>query len=162
MAKTCSVCAHEQSEQITSELVNGVPLRTLAEKYGLSVGALHRHKQHIVAQMANSGDVGELQEPGTVLKRIADLDERADRLYREAVKNKDLLNATRALKELREIISLYAKLTGELNTQAQVVHQHLHVTPEWITLRQQMLSALAPYPEARAALITVLGSDDSV
>ena len=61
-----------------------------------------------------------------------------------AVSKKDLLNAGRFLKEMREIVALYAKLTGELNTAASVVHQHVHINPEWVALRQTMLSALAP------------------
>ena len=76
--------------------------------------------------------------------------------YRSAVQANDRLNTARALKELREILSLYARLTGELSAQQNVVHQHLHITPEWASLRSVMLNALQPYPEARAALVAAL------
>lgn len=91
-----------------------------------------------------------------------ELERRADSLYWEAMRNDDRLNAIRALKEYRETVSLYAKLTGELTKQAQVVHNHLHVNPEWVSLRQTMLAALAPYPEARAALIDAIRSAEQV
>lgn len=156
MPRKCTICEHERSEQITQALLRGIPYRELVDEYGVSMGALHRHKQHITAQMMNSADAVEVSEPGIVMRRIALLNERAEQLYNEALKQKDTLNAVRVLKELREIVALYAKLTGELNTQSQVVHQHVHISSEWVALRQTMLNALAPYPEARAALIAAL------
>lgn len=159
MPRKCSVCEHSSSEQITLDLLGGVSLRNVAKKYKLSLSAVQRHKQHIAKQMPVTEGV-DVAEPLSVMRRVKELDNRADELYREAMENHDRLNAVRALKELREITALYAKLTGELNAQAQVVHQHLHITPEWISLRQTMLTALAPYPEARAALIEAIGGFD--
>ena len=157
MSRTCSVCSHDNCEQINNMLIRGKSLRSISEKYGPSIAALHRHKQHMLAQRQNLAvDEIEITEPSIVMRRLAELDMRADLLYQEAVKSKDLLNASRALKELREIVALYAKLTGELNAQAQIVHQHVHINPEWVALRQAMLTALAPYPEARAALVAAL------
>lgn len=157
MPKKCSICANEHCEQINALLLRNVPYKEIAEQYGGSVTSIHRHKQHMMAQMQNiPEDIAEVTEPGVVMGQIAELNRRADYLYREAIKTKDLLNAGRALKELREIVALYAKLTGELNTAAQVVHQHVHINPEWVALRQTMLNALAPYPEAREALVKAL------
>lgn len=161
MPRKCSVCEHSRSEEITLELLGNAPLRSVAKKYSLSVSALQRHKQHIARQMLLP-ESAEITEPLSVMERVKELDARADCLYNEAMRNNDHLNAVRALKELREITALYAKLTGELNAQAQVVHQHLHITPEWISLRQTMLAALAPYPEARAALIEAIGGIEDV
>lgn len=154
--KSCSICAHERCEQITHDILSGRPYKDITEEYGFSAATISRHKQHCTAQMLRSVETIDITEPGVVMRRVMELDQRADYLYREALKQKDLLNANRALKELREIAALYAKLTGELNTQAQVIHQHVHVNPEWVALRQTMLAALTPYPEARAALVAAL------
>ena len=159
MPRPCSICAHEHVEEINEMMIRGATYQQIIEKYGGSLSALHRHKQHLTAQRQNLPvEAVDVTEPSLVMRRIAELDMRADWLYREAVKSKDLLNAGRALKELREIVGLYAKITGELNTQAQIVHQHVHINPEWVALRQTMLNALAPYPEARAALVAALES----
>lgn len=157
MPRTCYACSHENVEEINEMLLRNVPYKDIAEKYGGSISSYHRHKQHMLDQMRNAPvEIPEVVEPSAVMRRIAELDQRADFLYREAVRTKDLLNAGRFLKEMREIVALYAKLTGELNTAASVVHQHVHINPEWVALRQVMLTALAPYPEARAALIKAL------
>lgn len=155
MPRNCSICAREDVEQINRDICAGVPFERLHEKYSASVGALHRHKTHLMSQIMAAQPV-DISDPSSVMRRVQELEQRADGLYKAAVKKGDLLNTGRALKELREITALYARLTGELNTQQQVIHQHLHVTPEWAVLRSTMLQALAPYPEARAALITAL------
>ena len=155
MARSCSICAREDVEQINQDILSGIPFERLHVKYGASVGALHRHKTHLLTQIAAVQPV-DISNPSYVMQRIQELETRADALYTAAVKKGDLLNTGRALKELREITSLYARLTGELNTQQQVVHQHLHVSPEWAYLRSVILKSLQPYPEARAALIAAL------
>ena len=130
MARTCSACKHEQAEAINLSLLSGsMSIRRIAEKYGLSVGAVHRHKQHMQAQMIQVEPV-DVTDPSSVMRQIQDLNQRADMLYRSAVQANDRMNTVRALKELRELLTLYARLTGELNTQQSVIHQHLHVSPE--------------------------------
>jgi len=152
MAKKCSVCEHEQVERINLELMHGTSLRKVAKEFGVSSSALHRHKsEHVKGVEEISSAL-----PVISVEKVMELERRADSLYWEAMRNDDRLNAIRALKEYRETVSLYAKLTGELTKQAQVVHNHLHVNPEWVSLRQTMLAALAPYPEARTALINAI------
>ena len=156
MSKKCSICEHVQLERINLELMNGIPLRTVAKDYNVSHSALHRHKsEHIKGAEEVSSAL-----PVISIDKVMELERRADALYREAMRNDDRLNAIRALKEYRETVSLYAKLTGELTKQTQIVHNHLHVNPEWVTLRQTMLTALAPFPEARAALIEAINSTE--
>ena len=162
MAKACSICAREDVEEINRDLFSGLlTFQQMHEKYHVSVGALHRHKVHTQTQLMEAQAV-DMVDPSSVMERVRDMEARADKLYRDSVKGNDRLNAIRALKELREIVQLCAKLTGELNTQQQVIHQHLHVTPEWTRLRAVMLQALQPYPEARAALVAALESTQAL
>lgn len=157
MSKKCSICEHEQLEQINMELMSGVSLRTVAKKFNVSHSALHRHKcEHIPHTEETPSAL-----PVVSIEKVAELERRANVLYLDAMHNDDRLNAIRALKEYREIVSLYAKLTGELTKQTQIVHNHLHISPEWISLRQTMLSALAPFPEARAALISAISAAEA-
>lgn len=158
MSRSCSICAREDVEEINRDLFAGVlTFKQIHQKYKASVGALHRHKEHTKTQLMQTQSIDVTDSSG-IMARVLELEARADKLYKDSVKNKDRLNASRALKELREILQLCARLTGELNTQQQVIHQHLHVTPEWARLRAVMLQALQPYPEARAALVMALES----
>jgi len=159
MANKCSICSRDDCQQITEDILSGVTYREISEKYGCSLGAIHRHKQHSVVQPVPVLSEIDVTNQMQVMVRIAELNKRADQIYKASVKNDDRLNALRALKELRGILELYSKLTGELSTQA--IHQHLHVTasPEWATLRHKILEALAPFPEARRAVIRAIGDD---
>jgi hypothetical protein len=55
---------------------------------------------------------------------------------------------------MREQIKLLAELEGRLATQTQVNVLINH--PEWVELRTRIVRALAPYPDARRAVINAL------
>ncbi len=156
MANKCSICSRDDCQQITEAILSGMTYREISDKYGCSLGAIHRHKNHSAVQLAPALPEIDVTNQMQVMNRIAELNKRADHIYKESVKNGDRLNALRSLRELRDILELYSKLTGELNT--QTVHQHLHVSasPEWATLRYKILEALAPFPEARRAVIRAI------
>lgn len=158
--RLCSVCAHKQTEAISMEILQHVKLRDIAQKYGLSLSAVHRHKSHIPAQLAESRHADKVAKVDSVMERIAELDSRSDEIYRQATAGKDPGLALKALRELREVTSLYAKLTGELQT--RTVNNTLIITPEWVSMRSVMLKALEPYPEARGALVAALGGFELV
>ena len=155
MPRGCSICARPDVEQIDRDYRAGATFKTLHEQYGASVGALHRHTQHLKAQEAVlTGEVVSDMEPTAEALKM--LYKRANELYNESKKKGDRLNAVRALKETRDILELTMKVTGELNNRPQIIHNHLHVSPEWAHLRAVMLQALQPYPEARRALVEAL------
>ena len=153
MAKHCSVCTHEQNEAINLEMLKGVPVRSIGKKYGISPSALQRHKDHIPRQLVVSKEAQEVAEASSVMQRLFELDSRVDEIFLQATSNEDPKLALRALKELREVTSIIAKLTGEM--QEQTV-KHIHITPEWLLIRETILRTLEPYPDARTALVEAL------
>jgi len=155
MARDCHTCRHPELEAINMMLLAKRPMREIAEKYGLSTSAVHRHAKHIPDNLVIAKQAKEVASADSVLSKIIELDQRSDTIYRQAVEADDPGLALKALKELREVTSLYAKLTGEL--QNRTVHNTLVITPEWVSMRSMMLAALEPYPEARRALVAALG-----
>ena len=151
MAKPCSVCIHADAENINAQLLDGVTLETLSEGYKLSVTALHRHKQsHIPAQLVKAQDAHEIAAADSLMGRVASLDVKAGEVYARAMRAKNLNAAISAVRELRGITELYARITGEL--QAQTVN-NIIVMPERVSLRNVILAALEPFPMARQAVI---------
>ncbi len=66
-----------------------------------------------------------------------------------------------AIGEARRNLELLAKLIGQLDTRPTF---NLLIAPEWLAVRTVLLSALAPYPAARAAVagwLAELGADRS-
>ena len=159
MATRCTVCAHPQTEEISLEILQGATLRTIADKYSLSLTAVHRHKQHIPHQLAVSHEAQKVAKADGVMQRVNELDQRADTIYRKAAEQNDPELALKALKELRGITELYAKMAGEIG--ARTVNNFI-ITPEWASLRSVLLRALIPYPDARKAVVEALEGSNVV
>ena len=129
-------------------------METLSISYNLSVTALHRHKKHIPVQLAKAQEAKETAAADNLMGRVAALNDKAEEIYIRAMEADNLAAAVGAVRELRGLTELYAKITGEL--QAQTVN-NIIVMPEWVTLRNAILYALEPYPEARLAVIQAVG-----
>lgn len=160
MGAICKACRHPQTEAISLELLQRVPMREIADKYSLSLSCVARHKNHVPTSLAKTQEAQKVAEASSVMQRIMELDKRADEIYQLATTDQDHGLALKALKELREVTTLYAKLAGEISTSKTV--NNIIVTPEWVSMRAAMLRALEPYPEARRALVAALGGMDVV
>jgi len=135
MARSCTVCAHLDRGEIDAELDAGASLSQIAARYGLSRDALHRHRhRHQLAEATAPRDhLDPLDELVTVLReRMLAGDPRATESSRLA------LVAQRAAGRDRPPPTPLVE------------------TGEWIQLRERVLVALAPYPEARQAVAYAL------
>ena len=153
MAQRCTVCAHPEAPEINRELVNQVPLEALSKAYGVTTAALHRHKKHIPQQLVRAQDAKEIAAADTLMGRVAELDRKAEDVYTKAIEANNLTAAIQAVRELRGVTELYAKITGEI--QQQTVN--IVVMPEWVVLRSAILKALEPYPDALQAVVNAIG-----
>ena len=156
----CSICKRDDVEKINRDLFSGrYTQQQIAEKYHITPSTLCHHKSHVKTQLIQAGEAA-ANDQVTAIQRVSELDDRAEKLYQTCLKKGDNLNAIRALKEMRELVSLAARLSGELNQ--NVIHNHLHISPEWTVLRAAILQALQPYPEARTALLAALRAQNAL
>jgi len=156
MSRSCSVCSHIQAETINLELARRVPMRTIAEKYGVGLASLARHKQHMPQVQAEPPTVvpvgtGPLE---SILARIAELDGRLESIFDQA-QTKNPALALRVLKECRENTALLARLAESI-TQAQPANMLAPTSPEWHAIRRVLLKTLEPYSDARKAVVAAL------
>lgn len=150
MSRVCTVCVHEQRPAIDRALVRGQAVRSVAHSYGLSPSAVDRHfDAHLPAELLRAQDVAELAAADTLLSEVRNLQTRTYRLLERAEENGHLLAQARAIREARGNLELLGKLMGQLDERPQV---NILVAPEWLTVRAALLTALGPYPEARAAV----------
>ena len=154
MAKPCSVCIHADANRINEQLIEGATLEALAKAYNLSVTALHRHrKEHLPLGLIKAQEAQEIASADSLMGRVTDLNAKAEDVYERALKSKNLNAAISAVRELRGITELIAKITGELDARTVT---NILIMPEWATLRTSILYALEPYPEARQAVIEAI------
>ena len=161
MPRTCTVCAHPDRDAVDAALVAGEAFRHVAARFGLSTGALQRHRAaHLPPALARAREAEEALRAETLLERLRALNRETADVLRQARRAGDHDLRLRALARAEKQLELEARLLGELREGAAV---NVLVLPEWAALRAAVLGALAPHPEARLAVAAALaaGADDA-
>jgi hypothetical protein len=118
--KSCTLCSHAQRTEIDQELVSGTSLRNIAERYGTSATALHRHKQHLSSHLAKAREAAQVVDAGTLLDQVKSLLSQAQRITEQAQQSKKLTVALQGIREVRGVLELLGKLSGELQTGTRI------------------------------------------
>jgi len=156
MARTCTICTHQERVAINEALLGIDSLRTIADRWSVSKTALIRHKtDHLPTSLTKAAAVAEVVEAGNLLERLKVLNWETAAILREAraSDSKDNELALKAIARIEKQIELEGRLLGELNEGATV---NVLVSPEWQSLRAVILAALEPYPAARLAIAGAL------
>lgn len=153
MAGTCSACRHKQRGAIDEALARGESVRDIAGRFKLSKTAVDRHgRDHLTKALAKA-EAAEVVRADDLLSKIDGLEADANRIRKAAEKSGDLRTALAGLREVTRIHELVARMQGELRDKIVV---NLIEVPEYLQLRSALLQALAPYPDARAAVVNAL------
>lgn len=153
MGRSCTVCHHPDREEIDHALVGGRPMTTLAAEKDLSKDALRRHKdEHLPASIVAVKD-REVETHGqSLLQEIEWLISHLKEMAKNAEENGKQHLEISVLREFRQALELRGKATGELKE----THSHevnLLVSPEWLSIRAAIMSALEPFPEPKQIVI---------
>lgn len=153
MARTCTVCAHEDAVLINEALViQRAGNRRTAAQYGLSEQAIRRHRGHIPQLLVKSAEAEEIAQADDLVHEIKGMVRRVGAFIdkAEAADNGPEFRAHAA--EWRKQVELLAKIAGEL-AQEGATTNYVFVSP---AATEAIVSALRPYPEASYAVSDVL------
>ena len=135
MARICAVCRHDEREQIEQEIVGGMSLRTAAKTWGLHFTQVQRHMSthypmsyapqqpayrrlsqstvgREIDRVAQEIDIISRVEP-SALDKVRDLHDRVNRVMECSEQLGNSAEILRAASELRRIVELESRLTGE-------------------------------------------------
>jgi len=153
MPKHCTICFHDNREQIEKDILEAqLSYAAIGMKYGFSTSPVQSHKKHMGAMTAQTTKVSTLSAADSLCDQIVALEDRTLHILDIAEKAKHLSVAVSAIREVRAIIELKAKLTGDMVTKTVSVHH----TPEWVRIRGALMTALQDYPTARAAVVAAI------
>jgi len=155
MPRACTVCSHPDHRAIDRELaVGSLVNRRIATQHGLSEASVRRHgAAHLPAALLKAQDAAEVAHGDALLAEVRHLQARAQGILDLAERAGDYRSALGAIGQARACLELLAKLLGELDERPQV---NVALSAEWLTVRAVVLVALAPYPDARAAVASGL------
>jgi len=127
MPQTCSICKHQDRDQIDAALIEGGPSKELASRFGVSKSALHRHRQtHILDCLRKAKEAVEISKADNLINQVEALKRKVQQILEKAESDNDLRTALAGVKELSRLIGLVAKMTTELkNNQGGVVDADL-------------------------------------
>jgi hypothetical protein len=132
-------------------------LRNIAQRYGTSATALHRHKEHLPRLIVKAHEAQEVAQADNLLEQVRSLQTRALSILDRADATGDLRTALSAIREARGNLELLGKLAGELQQEGTI---NITVSPEWAALRAVILQALNPYPDAAQAVTRALSAPE--
>ena len=118
--KSCTLCSHAQRAQIDACLVSNGSLRDIAGQFAVSRSALDRHKKHIPRALTVAKQAEEVAEATTLFQEVQGLLKRATRIADDAERARKLSVALQGVREIRGVLELLGKLSGELQTGTRI------------------------------------------
>jgi hypothetical protein len=164
----CAICTHPKRREIDIGLTCRTPVSVLSARFGISVDSCYRHREKhltavqraaILASMAPSAlDLEQLQrsESESLLAQLLAQRATLQQYSGAAFEKGNLQAAISAERGVVDNLALVSKLLGMLVTRHEVTHASLLISPDYITLRQSLIAALKPYPEAGRAVANAL------
>jgi hypothetical protein len=155
MPQVCTVCSHPDSHAINEALVvQGESNRAMTRRYGLSKDAIRRHREHIPELLVQASRAQEVADADLILDKLVGLEDEARVALKATKESGEWRTFLAAVAEIRENVKLLAQVSGKLkevqvhNTQVNVL-----IAPQ---VHAAIVSALAPYPDARIAVAQAL------
>lgn len=165
----CHVCRHRELAAVNLALARGVSPRAIAKRYEIGEASLYRHarrphclppqlKAKLIAGPSIEGiDLDKIREneSQSLLMNLIGLRNRLFAALDSAEEVGDGSMLSRVSGQLHHNLELTGKLLGDLGAGTTVNH-NLFVLPSYVEMRVALVKALAPYPEARQAVASVL------
>jgi hypothetical protein len=161
----CAVCGHAERTRIELLLAGGAGQKAVGDKYGLSKDSIHRHWHGHVSEERRlnlvMGPVGRMElsarvaeENSSVLDHLKAVRAGIYQQYHAALEAGDRNSGALLAGKLHENLRITARITGELATSPLIQNNSLTViqSPEMQGLLDEIVNALAPWPEALEAL----------
>jgi hypothetical protein len=153
--RACLICSHPDRDMLDRELaLERKSQAQVAREVGCNRSSISRHvKNHLLPAIRRKAGADPALADLDILTELRNLYGRMKQHLKRAEKV-DNWQAIRAFhSEARQDLELLARLLGELQ-ESQTVN--VLMMPEWVTIRAVLLTALLPYPEARAAAAQAL------
>ena len=150
MSRKCSICIHKKRKKIDELILKGDSFRTLSSRFKCSESAIKRHTRngHVSQKLIKAEGAKDLSDAEDIMKKVQTLEEKANKILDRADSKESDTVALNAIREIREVLKLYAQLAGQL--QGKSIQQvNIFMNPQYILLKQILIEELKDCPEQR-------------
>jgi hypothetical protein len=174
-SQRCTVCTHLERQRIELAMAAGTSKRAVASRFNVSSDAAWRHWRNHVTPQIKAAFATKSLRPGVELAKFAE-DEGGGLLeHLKAVRQKLLVMLDSAIEcadrngaanvsaRLHENFTITARLTGELMKHlppTSVTNINIQTSPQFLNMQARLILALAPFPDARRAVIQAFRAID--
>jgi hypothetical protein len=160
----CTVCVHKDRSLVELGLVHHIPMTVLARRFGLGTDAVWKHRHNhmspqliaaiAMAQRPSEIDLEQLQrsESEGLLGSLVGQRARLQLLSEMAFEEGELHAATTVERAITSSLELTSKLLGMIVQRHDVRSTSILISADYLKLRQTLIAALKPYPDAARAV----------
>lgn len=156
----CSICSHPRRSEIDRTVLSGLSsVSAIARQYGVSRQAIMRHRDaHIVADLkeaaARRREADDYDRGASLLDRMHELGAEAQAALNVAKGQKDTRLILAAIGTASKLLELQGRLQGEIGGGDTTINVTMN---DFRTLQVGIVAALAPFPDAKRAVLAALG-----
>ena len=127
MSRKCTICKHPDRDTIDAALIASEPYRNIAQRFDVSITALHRHKAHVSQALLEAASNSDELSASKLLKDLANLQAKALSLLDVAEKAKDIRGALGAIRECRGCIEAASRIleVNEIEKRLEALEAHM-------------------------------------
>jgi hypothetical protein len=157
LARSCKICTNPERKEIEAAINSGATGVAIAKRFGLTTVNVSRHKTGHMAPLQRIKARRQPQNghPTSSVERLEVMYADARSLLDDALAHGQTQTSFQAIKELRGVVELLAKLKGEWSDRP-AVQVNLLASPDFQRVQTVILRALEPHPDARADVATAL------
>jgi len=158
MTRICTICTHDERQDIDVALVRRVSYRDIAGQFHVGKSALQRHAQeHIPALLVEAYKAQELADAESLATELATEKRDVQRLKKRAEEAEDYRTALLAVDKALKALELQAKVEQLIASEpTTAVTIALVEHPDYRRLEEALFNALASHNEARFAVADAL------
>lgn len=159
MPRPCKTCTHKDHEAIDFEILEGVPVKQIADRHGLSYVSVKRHRDnaHISRELVRSSELRKIVYSDSLLEKLLHVQLSVMQILDGAREKHDDKTALNAARTINNLLATQGRVAGEIRDQEVL----LQVNPMFVQFKREILNVLANFPQARTALEPVLASEQT-
>jgi len=153
---SCPVCTHAKRADIEADIAGGDGWPKISRRHQLDAGAVRAHAEGCLrGALRQPGTEAELRAVANARARCLKLVEQVEALIEQADSDEDISWRERAalITAAKGTLELLGRFTGEIGPAAELM---IVESPKWKRIEAAIAKALAPYPEAAAAVAKAL------